>query len=312
MTNKVIMVCGYPASSKTSYAKSYLQQGFVHLNRDIEGGAILDLVSKLDSLLQNKCDIIIDNLFTTANIRKPFIEMCKLHQVDIECHIMETSIEQATFNAVQRAINILGTFPTPEEIKKAKHPNIFPPAVLFKYRKEYQAPDLSEGFSKIILVPFVRQINPNFTNKAVIFDYDGTLRECRGGNEKFPVSEEQIEIMPRRTEILKSYRDQGYILLGLSNQSGIHKEELSYQKAIGLFEYTNKLLDVEIDYQFCHHQAAPITCYCRKPMNGKFVEFMLKYKLSAKDSIFCGDMTTDATFAKRSGIEYVDQAEFFK
>ena len=42
------------------------------------------------------------------------------------------------------------------------------------------------------------------------------------------------------------------------------------------------------------------------------VEFILKHKLSRKDCIFVGDMTTDKTFAARCGFQYVDQVDFFK
>jgi len=79
-----------------------------------------------------------------------------------------------------------------------------------------------------------------------------------------------------------------------------------------LFEHTNKLLGLDIEYKFCPHRAAPLSCYCRKPMQGMFIDFMLKHKLSRKDCIFVGDMTSDKTFATRSGIQYVDQADFFK
>jgi len=47
-------------------------------------------------------------------------------------------------------------------------------------------------------------------------------------------------------------------------------------------------------------------------MPGLVVEFILKHKLNRKECIFVGDMTTDETFAKRAGFQYVDHAEFFK
>ena len=100
--------------------------------------------------------------------------------------------------------------------------------------------------------------------------------------------------------------------MGVSNQSGIHKGELTNETAHELFQFTNNQLGLDIEYRFCPHQSAPISCYCRKPQCGIGVEFMLKHKLSRKDCIFVGDMTTDKTFATRCGFQYVDQAEFFK
>ena len=310
--SKVTMVVGFPASGKSTVTKELIKKGAVSLNRDTEGGTIVSLLPKMESLIKDGKDIILDNTFPTIEVRKPFLELAKKLGADISCTLMSTSIEDAQFNVVQRAIGLIGKFPTPEAIKAAKHTNIFPPTVLFKYKKEFQKPTVEEGFSKVDVHKFVRLENPEFTNKALIVDYDGTLRECIGGNEKFPVSKDQIEIKPGRTKVLQAYKDKGYILLGISNQSGVAKGELSEQTAIELFDYTNKQLGIDIEYRFCPHQSAPISCYCRKPMPGIGVEFIMKHKLNRKECIFVGDMTTDETFAKRAGFQYVDQAEFFK
>lgn len=306
------LVCGAPASGKSSLTKELTKNGAISLNRDTENGTILSLLPKMENLLKENKDIVLDNLFPTAEIRKPFIDLAKQYNTEISCFWMSTSIEDAQYNFVLRAFNLINKFPMPEAIKAAKHSNIFPPVVFFKYRKEFQKPDLNEGFSKIDKIEFIRKYNPDFTNKALFLDFDGTLRECINGNNKYPISKDQIEIKPNCSKILKSYRDQGYILLGISNQSGVHKGDLTEQTAHELFQHTNKLLDVDIDYRFCSHQSAPISCYCRKPQNGIFVEFLLKYKLDPKQCKFVGDYKTDETFSKRSGIEYIDQAEFFK
>lgn len=309
----VTLVCGFPASGKSSITKELAFQNLCAvLNRDTEGGTIADLLPKLEALLINKTNVVLDNLFPTVESRKPFIDLCKKYGVDISCKVMSTSIEEAQFNAVQRMINLTGKFPSLEEIKKSKHPNIFPVVVLFKYKKEFQKPTVAEGFSKVEVVKFERKDNPEFTNKALILDYDGTLRDCIGGNEKYPVSEDQIKIKNNRTKVLQAYKDQGYVLLGASNQSGIAKGILTYDKAVELFNHTNKLLGHDIDVSFCPHQSAPPVCYCRKPQVGMFVDFMNRYKLDRKRCIFVGDFTTDASFAKRCGIQYYDQEEFFQ
>lgn len=310
--SKVTMVVGPPASGKSTVTKELIKKGAMSLNRDTVGGTIAGLIPLMEALIKDGKDVILDNTFPTIEVRKSFIDTAKKLGADIDCVLMSSTIEDSQFNFVQRAIDLIGEFPTPEAIKKAKHTNIFPPTVLFKYKKEFQKPTVEEGFSKIETHKFIRKINPEFTNKALIVDYDGTLRECIGGNEKFPVSKEQIEIKPNRTKVLQAYKDKGYRLLGCSNQSGIHKGEVSDATVRELFDYTNQQLGIDIEYRFCPHQSAPISCYCRKPMPGIFVEFMLKYKLNPKECIFVGDMTTDETFAKRAGIQYVDQAEFFK
>lgn len=309
----VTLVCGFPASGKSTITKELVSKhNHAVLNRDTEGGTIAGLLPKLEEHLKNNVDVVLDNLFPTAESRKPFIDLCKQYKTDIACKVMGTSIEEAQFNAVQRMIDLTGKFPTLDEIKKSKHPNIFPVVVLFKYKKEYQKPSPAEGFSKVEVVKFERKENPAFTNKALILDYDGTVRNCLGGNEKYPVTKDQIEIKPRRTETLQRYKDQGYTLLGASNQSGIAKGSLTYDAAIELFNHTNKLLGHDVDVSFCQHQSAPPICYCRKPQVGMGVEFINRYKLNRKDCIMVGDFTSDKTFAERCGFQYVDQEEFFK
>ena len=135
----VILVMGYPASGKSTVTKRLSSMpGSVILNRDSEGGTIADLLPKLETHLKNGTSVILDNLFPTVESRKPFIDLAKNYKATVNCVLMGTSIEDAQFNVVQRAINLLGEFPTPEAIKKAKHTNVFPPAALFKYKKDFQ------------------------------------------------------------------------------------------------------------------------------------------------------------------------------
>lgn len=304
--SSVKMVLGPPASGKSTTTAELVDSGYVSLNRDKEGGTIKDLLPKMDNLLKDNKRVVLDNLFPTAEVRKPFIDLAKQYNTSIEALVIDTSIEDATFNFVNRMIKLCGKFLMPEEIKKSKHPNIFPPTVMFKYKKEFQMPNTNEGFDSVSYLKFNRKDDPSFVNKALIVDYDGTLRECINGNDKYPVSEDQIELKPGRKKVLQSYLDKGYRLLGISNQSGVHKGELTQQKAAELFQHTNKLLGLDIEVEFCPHQSAPISCYCRKPQCGLFVHFMNKYKLDRKNSIFVGDMTTDRTAATRFGCQYVD------
>ncbi len=310
--SKITMVVGCQGSGKSTITKDLIKNGAVSLNRDSEGGTIISLLPKLESLLKDNKDVVLDNTFPTIEVRKPFIDLAKKLNVDISCSLMTTSIEDAQFNVVQRAIGLLGKFPTPETIKTAKHTNIFPPLVLFKYKKEFQKPTVTEGFSSVKEIKFVRKDDPTFTNKALLLDYDGCLRQCVNGNGKYPVSKEQVKINPKCKDILLSYKNKGYKLLGVSNQSGVAKGELTYDIAKEIFNHTNDQLGVDIDYSFCPHQSAPISCYCRKPMSGFGVEFIIKYKLNRSECIMVGDLTTDSTFAKRCGFQYVDQSDFYK
>ena len=302
---------GYPAAGKSSIAQEYEDKGFVILNRDKAGGKVADLVPRLKLLMKAGSDVLLDNTFPTAESRKPFIEMADNLGEPITCIWIATSIEQAQFNACTRIIRQHGKLLTPDEIKKAKDPNIYPPAVLFKYRKEFETPRTGEGFDKVEKRAFVPRRNPKYNNAAVIFDFDGTLRKTKSG-KFFPTDPTDIVLLPGRKEKLKKLRRAGgQRILGASNQSGIAKGDVTDVVAKTCFIETVILLDVDIDFAYCPHRVPPITCWCRKPMTGMGVHFIEKYKLDPAKVTMVGDMTSDKTFATRCGFQYVDAEEFF-
>lgn len=198
------------------------------------------------------------------------------------------------------------------KIKKSKDVGVYPPVVIYKYRKSFETPTAQEGFTTVEKLKFTRIMDKDtYTNKALILDYDGTLRKTKSG-EKYPKTLEDIEILPHRTEKLKEYQEKGYILLGFSNQSFVSKGEITEEGAHECFTYTNKMLGVAIEYQFCPHPAFPQLCYCRKPMPGMGVHFIEKHKLDPSQCIMVGDMKTDNTFADRCGFQFIKADEFFK
>jgi HAD superfamily hydrolase (TIGR01662 family) len=309
--NEVVMLMGIQASGKTGTSQEFINKGYVHLNRDQIGGTLEKLVPMLSAELSRGNNVILDNTFGTKKSRKPFIEVCQQNKVLIRCLHMDTSIEDAQFNAAKRMITRYGKLLSLEEIKSSKDPNIFPVAVLFNYQKNFEEPTLDEGFSSVEKIKFVRQKDPNYCNKALILDYDGTLRKTKSGQD-YPTESNDIEALPNRNIILQQYKDDGYLLLGISNQSGIGKGKLSHGAAKACFDKTNELIGHEIDYVYCPHGSFPIACYCRKPLPGYGVYFIEKYKLDASQCIFVGDMTSDKTFAQRSGFQFIHADKFFK
>lgn len=311
---EIVIVMGYPASGKTSYVERHFGGRYRRVNRDAAGGSLDALLPLVEDALGSDAEgVVLDNTYPTVESRRPLVELAKRRGVPVRCLWLDTTIEDAQVNAVARMIARHGRFPTPAEIKQLakKDPNTFPPAVLFKYRKEFQPPTLAEGFSKVEKVVFARSPAEGYSNKGLILDYDGTLRRTKSG-DKYPKSPGDVEVIPGRREVLARYRAQGYRLLGVSNQGDVARGKLTAEDAEACFKRTNELLGVEIEYAFCPHDPAPISCFCRKPMPGLGVAFIEKYKLDRAQTIMVGDMTTDRTFAERVGIRYVDQDVFFR
>ncbi len=312
--SEVVLVMGAPSSGKSTLSEELVKKGYVQLERDKMGGKVSDLVPLLDELLKAGKKVVVDNLFATAESRRPFIKAAKDNKVTIRCELMGTSIEDSQINALNRMWNRHGRlFLDPASLKGVKDPNMFPIAVFFKYRKEFQKPANHEGFDKITTIPFVRKY-PNYNGQAILLDYDGTLRETKSGSAfKFPTKPEEITILPNRTETLQQYKKQGYMLLGVSNQSGVAKGDLTTEQCEVCFEHTNKSLGVHVEkVVFCPHSVPP-SCYCRKPQSGMGVFFLInQYGLDPRKCIFIGDSTTDKTFATRLGMQFEYPDEFFR
>jgi histidinol-phosphate phosphatase family protein len=317
MSAKIIrIVMGFPGSGKSRFVKKFVELGYKRLNRDEKGGSLDDLVKDLEKLYKqdNIEKFCLDNTYITKKSRATVLSWAKNNDFTVECYWLTTDVANAQYNVAKRMIASYGKLLMPEEIKlKTKEdPGVYSPAPIFRARKQLEKPTLEEGFAKIEKIPFKRELDYSiYKNKGIILDYDGTLRKTKSG-EKYPKIVEDIEILPNRTETLKEYQRKGFILLGVSNQSGVAKGELTLETADNFFKHTNKLLGLDIDYKFCPHGFFPQVCYCRKPIPGLGVEFIEKYKLNPAQCIMVGDRTTDKTFASRCGFKFVKADEFFK
>ena len=307
----VVLLVGPPAAGKSTIAEQYVSKGYVHVNRDTEGGSIAGLVPIVEKALKAGKSVVLDNTFPTVESRAPFVSLAKANGFQVICCLIETSAEDAQFNACSRMIKMYGQVLDLEEIKRAKHPNTFPVSAIFAYRKQFEKPTVAEGFDQVVRIPFVRKPNPDYKAKALLLDFDGTLRDTKSG-AKFPTDPSDVIILPGRKEKLAAMQKAGYLLLGVSNQSGVAKGDLTIEQAKACFEKTQELLGFKIDVRFCPHKVPPITCYCRKPGVAMGVTFIEKYKLNPADCIVVGDMTSDKTFAARCGFQFSDAETFFQ
>jgi len=329
---RVVMIMGLPASGKSSLARDFEERGYVLLNRDKAGGRVVDLVPKLRAGLRAGWDMVVDNTFVTLEHRAPFVAAANELGASVELHWMQTSFEDCTVNACHRSIDRYGIIPgTPEEIKAnpdmAADPNIFPIAVLFAMKRKLEGvkkkgvwevpcgkPTMDEGYSRIVKVPFVRR-PPTGTRKALILDYDGTLRDDardHGGQRPYPTEVSQVSVLPNVPETLARYADDGYLMLGVTIQSGIERGHLTAERAFECILETNRLAgQPDTHTSWCPHYRFPIACYCRKPQVGLGVMLTREHELNPAECIMVGDKTTDKTFATRCGFQFAWATDFF-
>ena len=314
MNKNIVIIMGYPASGKTVLARKYEERGYRRVNRDELGGSLNGLVQHVESEYTENgtSQFVMDNTYPTVESRQSIIKWARDNDFEIHCKYIDIDVGDALYNASKRLIDTYGRLLTPEEIKKSKEVGVYPPVVIYKYKKTVKSPKTQEGFHAVEKVEFSRVIDKTkYTKKAIILDYDGTIRKTKSG-ARYPSKPEDIEILPHRTEVLKKYQEKGYILLGVSNQSFVAKGDFTIDELLECFTYTHELLGIDFEYLYCPHPAFPQICYCRKPMPGMGVEFIEKHKLDHSQCIMVGDMKVDNTFANRCGFQFVHAEDFFK
>jgi D-glycero-D-manno-heptose 1,7-bisphosphate phosphatase len=144
--------------------------------------------------------------------------------------------------------------------------------------------------------------------KAIFLDRDGTINPD-GGYINHP---DDFKLYPFTAKAIKKFNDMGYLVIVVTNQSGIArgymtKEDLKkiHDKMIALLSKDGAAID-EIFYS-PYHPEGTIEPYNvksdeRKPGLGMFYKALKKYKFSTKDSFMIGDKYSDIEFGKNAGL----------
>jgi len=167
-------------------------------------------------------------------------------------------------------------------------------------------------------------------NKAWFLDRDGTIIV----DQDYLGDPEEVVLLDRACEALKLAQDAGYLLIIVTNQSGIARGYFSERDADRVDEQMCTLLaqqgvTIAQIYRCPHHpEGLPpynIACTCRKPQTGLFRQAILEHDIDPLQSIACGDKRRDierlgevgipeerlGVIGKRAG-EYSDLFAFFQ
>ncbi|HMO35389.1 MAG TPA: aldo/keto reductase [Gemmatales bacterium] len=311
---EIVLLMGIQGAGKSERVKQYVDEGYVRLNRDLLGGKLDDLIPRMQSLIESgKGHIVLDNTYPTRISRAPVLQTARRYGLPVKCQHLDTPIQEARINVVLRMLAKYGKLLGPDEMKafSKSDPNLLPPSALKKWQDSFEAPQMDEGFSSIAIIPFLRRRNPAYTQKALLLDVDGTLRITKSG-ELYPRDPDDQEILPNRSAVLQRYKDDGYLIFFVSNQSGIASGQVSQASVESAFQKTAELLDVSItEICYCPHPAFPVNCYCRKPLPGMGVYLLEKYELAWDELIVVGDMKSDQEFAEQLNLQYIPAETFF-
>ena len=194
---EVVLIMGLPGAGKSTAAEPFVARSYHRLNRDNAGGSLSDLLPELDALIVAGISrIVLDNTYVSRKSRAGVIGIASKHGLPVRCLWLSTTIEDAQVNAVQRILARHGRLLGPEEMRAISKRDVtaFGPAVQFRYQRDIEPPQESEGFSKIDIVAFERTRDASHVRRAVLFWCDGVLRRSRSGR-RTPVSADDVEII---------------------------------------------------------------------------------------------------------------------
>ena len=146
--------------------------------------------------------------------------------------------------------------------------------------------------------------------KAIFLDRDGTINV----EKDYIYKSEDLVFEEGTIEALKTFKNLGYILIVISNQSGIARGYFT-EEDLNIFNNNmNEILKkngVEItEFYCCPHHPDGIgeykkVCECRKPNNKMIEDAIKKYNIDREKSYMIGDKTSDIGAGIKSNLKTV-------
>ena len=309
---EIVLVMGLPAAGKSTVAQSFVHRGYTRLNRDESGGSLTGLATRLSAIVSSGTTrLVADNTYVTRQSRAAMLDAAARIGLRVRGLWLTTGIEDAQTNAVWRMVSRYGRLLEPEEIRQIsrRDPNVFGPGVLFRYQRELEPPEASEGFAEIEHVPFVRQADPAWSNRAVIVKADGVLRRSRAGH-RTPRSADDLDVPAEAAVVLARFSQNGWVITALGWRPEIAEGAMTVDAAGAIDALMITRLGVAIEILDCLHPAGPPICWCRKPLPGLGVLCVHRHGLDPERCLYVGAGPQDPGFARRCGFQYVDAVEF--
>ncbi len=140
-------------------------------------------------------------------------------------------------------------------------------------------------------------------NRALFLDRDGVINVEINYLHKI----DDFQFVKGIFELCKKYQNMGYIIIVVTNQSGIARgyydeEDFNSLTTWMIKEFAKEGIDIKKVYSCPHHPEISGKCSCRKPEPGMFLEAQKEFDIDLKNSILVGDKESDIEAAQSAGI----------
>jgi len=139
--------------------------------------------------------------------------------------------------------------------------------------------------------------------KALFLDRDGVINV----EKNYLYKESDFEFIDGIFELCKYYQDLGYLIIIVTNQSGIARKYYSQEDFLTLTKWMIRAFKKQgisiAKVYFCpHHPDISGECSCRKPKPGMILEAVKEFDIDVTNSILVGDKERDIESALNAGI----------
>ncbi len=143
-------------------------------------------------------------------------------------------------------------------------------------------------------------------NKAIFLDRDGVINQERG---TYTYRKEDFLWVPGIIDKLKEWREMGYLLVVITNQSGIAKGIYSHEQLHTLHQFMSEqiaLHKVTISaIYYCPHHPSVSKCLCRKPQTLMIEKALARFNIDAPRSYLIGDSDRDIQAGDKTGLQTI-------
>ncbi|MDI3547539.1 MAG: D-glycero-D-manno-heptose 1,7-bisphosphate phosphatase [Halanaerobiales bacterium] len=145
-------------------------------------------------------------------------------------------------------------------------------------------------------------------NRAVFLDRDGTINVDKG----YLYKKKEFEFIPGAIEAIKMLNDNDYLVIVITNQSGVARGYYSEPDVINLHNFINRELNkyhayVDKFYYCPHHQEGigryKRKCKCRKPDIGMIEQAVKEFNIDKSQSYMIGNEDSDIKAGINAGLK---------
>ena len=148
------------------------------------------------------------------------------------------------------------------------------------------------------------ELSLNEKKPTLFLDRDGVINIEKNYLHK----KEDFEFIDGIFELCQFYQDKGYLIVVVTNQSGIARgyySESDFAKLSSwmIDAFSSKGIKISHVYHCPHHPDISGECECRKPHPGMLLKAAKEFNIDLSKSLLVGDSERDVVAAHRAGVQ---------